>query len=160
MHDGNQLVFFSCCRVILVQNAPEKPLVAMPSPNFTVTVTPTRGDHQVVASVECNVPLPSSPSTALKSEKSSTFTIHEPDVESYENACDQRNNKVESRNASTDESLELNIQEILGLDVEFNGRNKSSQMGHNSKTDTGRVHNKAVFKSLPNLSASSENLLV
>lgn len=133
----------------------------MPSPNFTVTVTPSRREHQVIASVECNVPPHSTPSTALKSEKCSAFTIHKPDiVESYESTCDQK--MVDSRrSASSDESLELNIQEILGLDVDFNGRNKSSQLGHNSKTDNNsRVHNKTVFKSLPNLSASSENLLV
>lgn len=66
---------------------------------------------------------------------------------------------MESSPVSSDESLELNIQEILGLDVDFNAR-KTAQLGHNSKTDASRVHNKTVFKSLPNLSASSENLLV
>lgn len=121
----------------------------MPSPNFTVTVTPSRRDHQVVASVECNIPPHSAPSTALKSEKCSAFTIHKPDVESYGNTCDSAR-----RSVSSDGSLELNIQEILGLDVELGTR-----MGNSSMTDA-RVHNKTVFKSLPNLSASSENLLV
>lgn len=131
----------------------------MPPPSFTVTVTPSRRDHQVVASVECNVPPHSTPSTALKREKCSAFTIHKPDVESYETTCDR--GRVDARSVSSDESLELNIQEILGLDVDFNARNKSSHMGHNSKTDNSHnSHNKTVFKSLPNLSASSENLLV
>lgn len=152
------LTFSFCYRIILVQNAPEKPIVSIPSPNFTVTVTPSRRDHQVLASVECNIPPSSAPSTTLKGEKCSAFVIHKPDVESYENTCDQR--RIDIRSVSSDESLELNIQEILGLDVDFNARNKSAQMGHNSKTDTGKVHNKTVFKSLPNLSASSENLLI
>lgn len=136
-------------------------MTVLPPPNFTVTVTPSRRDHQVVASVECNVPPHSTPpSTALKREQCYAFTIHKPDVESCEIPCDQR--KLDAKSVSSDESLELNIQEILGLDVDFNARNKSSHMGHNSKTDTNssRVHNKTVFKSLPNLSASSENLLV
>lgn len=140
----------------MVQNAPEKSVVAVPSPNFTVTVTPARRDHQVVANVECNVPPHSMPSTTLKEEdeKCSAFTIHKSDTEPYENAPDSR--RAASRSTSSDESLELNVQEILGLDVDFGGR-KVSPVANSTKADS---KNKGVFKSLPNLSASSENLLV
>lgn len=55
------------------------------------------------------------------------------------------------------EALELNIQEILALDVEYTKKKDPRIQGHHSKN--GDKIKKNVFKSLPNLSASSENLL-
>lgn len=62
--------------------------------------------------------------------------------------------------------LELNIQEMLALDIENSIRrsksNKDSVISLGSTTQeakTGINRNKTVFKSLPNLSSSSENLL-
>lgn len=62
--------------------------------------------------------------------------------------------------------LELNIQEMLALDIENSMRRskttKDSVISLGSTTQeakSGINRNKTVFKSLPNLSSSSENLL-
>nr|XP_022919225.1 E3 ubiquitin-protein ligase MARCH4 [Onthophagus taurus] len=164
-------------RIILVQNAPEK-VISPPSPNFNVTIHPNRVEpsSQVIANVECNVPPPrvsnpvessymfdggskmyvqtissnsslsNSDSSKRSSKKSGLFVKDKMDSVSIgRNSCD---------------ALELNIQEILALDIEYSKRHSSvSGLAHCSK-DIEKIKNKGVFKSLPNLSASSENLLV
>lgn len=137
-----------------MQNAPEKPL-PIPSPNFPLALPPSRRDltSQVVASIECNVAPPPPP---LKSDSRST--IHKSDTE-LDMPEDGR--RPENESISSYDALELNIQEILALDVDYGARKASGSqmMAHTSKTES-RAPNKALFKSLPNLSASSENLLV
>lgn len=76
-------------------------------------------------------------------------------------SCIDKNDNVSIGKTSCD-ALELNIQEILALDMEYNKRHMSVvELPHTSKTDNdNKVKSKNLFKSMPNLSASSENLLV
>ncbi|GJQ86405.1 hypothetical protein Trydic_g10315 [Trypoxylus dichotomus] len=175
-------------RIILVQNAPEK-VIAPPSPNFSITIHPNRIEpsSQIVANVECNVPPPriSNPiessyifdapgcGTVTKNNNaklymetiSSTSSLIKSDSTdpSYKmTCCIDKIDNVSIGKTSCD-ALELNIQEILALDMEYNKRHMSvAELPHTSKTDneSNKVKNKNLFKSMPNLSASSENLLV
>ena len=74
--------------------------------------------------------------------------------------CTDKIDNVSVGKTSCD-ALELNIQEILALDMEYSTKMYSSTTGlaHTSKTEVDKVRKKTVFKSLPNLSDSSENLL-
>lgn len=141
-------------RIILVQNAPEKPL-PIPSPNFALAVPPpNRRDlpSQVVASIECNAARP----PLVKSDSRSTMHKSDTELDMPEDGREPERDSISSYDA-----LELNIQEILALDVDCGARKAagSQMMAHTSKTES-RAPNRALFKSLPNLSASSENLLV
>lgn len=67
-------------------------------------------------------------------------------------------NKLDTKSIGSNscKALELNIQEILALDIEYNKKYKPCS----SKTIKDNMKPKHVFKSLPNLNASNENLLV
>lgn len=182
----SQHLFSYFFRIILVQNAPEK-VIAPPSPNFSITIHPNRIEpsSQVVANVECNVPPPrignplessymfDAPGCGTKTNNaklymetiSSTSSLIKTDSTepSYKmTSCIDKIDNVSIGKTSCD-ALELNIQEILALDMEYNKRHMSvAELPRTSKSDTdnNRVKNKNLFKSMPNLSASSENLLV
>ncbi|KAF5269186.1 hypothetical protein FQR65_LT02486 [Abscondita terminalis] len=168
-------------KIILVQNAPdsasEKIAISPPTPNFNITVhsSPATNERssQVIANIECSVSphyntvestykfeeplntsddmyLQSYTSTLNKSMQSQSLS----DPVSYTD--DKETTSLE--NTSFD-ALELNIQEVLALDVEHSAQKSKISLAHSSRADD-RNKNKSIFKSLPNLSASSENLLV
>lgn len=151
-----------------MQNAPEKVPIAPPSPNFSITVNPPQrwGDvpSQVVANVECNVPPPQETDAhaGLSTKQSSNEVPRE--TRSLSSLCKSEHSIVaspvedECRSLGNNScnALELNIQEILALDVEYAKRGAKASR-HAKVTDETKRN---VYKSLPNLSASSENLLV
>lgn len=103
----------------------------------------------------------------------STTDYHRTDTPSYDqfsNAGDPRcSDKFLRMETPCFDPLELNIQEMLALDIENTirrsktAKNSVVSLGSNatSATDNSSINrnNKSVFKSLPNLSSSSENLL-
>lgn len=172
----------------MVQNAPEKAIITPPSPNFNITVNPPANrlelTSQVVANVECNAPPPQclfnegnnfvQSSCSMKEEPGKDVKMYiENDLTSVSslqksdslqsdsnNVSSTQNNENRSIGDNSCDALELNIQEILALDIEYCSRNsKGSFLGQSSKSSE-KIKSKSVFKSLPNLSASSENLLV
>lgn len=167
-----------------MQNAPDKAVVTPPSPKFTITVNPpiTRGSvpSQVVANVECNAP-----STNRSSNDNANFvqstSMGKEDVKMYtendltsvsslqKSASEQSDSNnvscsqnIENQSIGTNscDALELNIQEILALDVEYCKRGPKRSFPGPSAKQSEKMKSMSVFKSLPNLSASSENLLV
>ncbi|CAH0557296.1 unnamed protein product [Brassicogethes aeneus] len=157
-------------RIILVQNAPEKQ--SAPSPNFAYSCSDPRQQMapHVVSIVECG--MPSSITTSrndlqlcyvfeneseVKRKKHldrSSSSIQKADVH-VEDLCDTpQHYSVENLNVDFKES------NILALDIECPSNTiKKYSLQNTSKTDI--VKNKScVFKSLPNLSTSSENLLL
>lgn len=161
-------------RIILVQNAPEKPIVVPPSPNFIIDsrqLIPL----QVMTHVEHNSNVPSSntdsrndvfyvfESEVMKKEcNSSCSSIQKADVhvedldtpQNYVNNCGHSslfdNNKITGIGTN-----------ILALDIECptDNKKKFSLQQPSFKTDIVK-NNSCVFKSLPNLNTSSENLLL
>lgn len=154
-------------RIILVQNAPEKP--STPSPNFAYSsdyrqqVPPS----QVVSTVDCGMASSNTTSrnempmcyvfeneTEVKRKKNlerSRSSLQKADVH-VEDLCD-----TPHRHSVEDCSVESNI---IALDIECPSNTiKKYSLQNTPKTDI--VKNKScVFKSLPNLSTSSENLLL
>lgn len=155
-----------------------------PSPNFNNTkiVSTERGEisSQVTANIEHNL----SGSNAISNrplersyvfESESNKISNKNDVNMYveyetsSNTSTDKSETIKAETASTSdnkldarsigsnscEALELNIQEILALDIEYSKKHLPTS----SKT-TEKIKPKHVFKSLPNLNASSENLLV
>ncbi|XP_018331016.1 E3 ubiquitin-protein ligase MARCH8 [Agrilus planipennis] len=163
-------------RIILVQNAPENEKVALslvqPDQNLEQINLSSADYHstQTVANVECpnqyhNVPLSHTTdldSAALEEDNSPTYMstssvfqfseeVHTQPGSSKETHADSR-----STGESSIDALELNIREVLDLDTNMNkGSNRVTKQKNHSKSKT-----KYIFKSLPNLSASNENLLV
>lgn len=93
-----------------------------------------------------------------------------PSYDQFSNAGDPRcSDKFLRMETPCFDPLELNIQEMLALDIENTirrsktAKNSVVSLGSNatSATDNSSINrnNKSVFKSLPNLSSSSENLL-
>lgn len=175
----------------MVQNAPEKTVIIdPPSPNLNTSriISNNRGElsSQVVANVEHNLPRrPLDPNRHLelsyvfedeisKNSKEDVNMYIENDTSS--NTSTQKSETIKSEQGASPvakvdnnsiggnscDALELNIQEILALDIEFTKRNVKSSNGggHSSKTVQQKMKPRHVFKSLPNLSASSENLLL
>lgn len=105
---------------------------------------------------------------ALETNKDNGFNRMEtPSYDQFSNSGDPRcSDKFLRIDTPSFDPLELNIQEMLALDIENSIRrsksNKDSVISLGSTTQeakTGINRNKTVFKSLPNLSSSSENLL-
>ncbi|XP_057671801.1 E3 ubiquitin-protein ligase MARCHF8 [Diorhabda carinulata] len=155
-------------RIILVQNAPEKPTAPPPSPYFQKSV----GHHvptQIVTVAEYNQPS-SITNSNLQNEmqmcyvfedeckvkccRKSASSIQKADVH-VEDLCDTSRNDT-----SLHKSPDISRNNILALDIECPSSSKKKYSLQNSlKTDI--VKNRScVFKSLPNLSTSSENLLL
>lgn len=175
-----------------MQNAPEKTVIIdPPSPNFNASrnASTERGElsSQVIANVEHNLsgsniisnrPLELNYIFENKPDKISKDNVNmyvEYDTSSNTSTHKSDTAKAETVSTSEDkidshsvggkscEALELNIQEILALDIEFNKRYSTSSGGgggNSSKHTNEKIKSKHLFKSLPNLSASSENLLV
>lgn len=155
----------------MVQNAPEK--IAPPaSPTLAVQIKPGRVEEssgrrseQVVANIESSPHEPPPPPLAI-SLTSTGETSSVPTVSTT-------SNHLLRNNATVVDPLELNIQEMLALDLENTNRRMANRdsasvvslgtvvdAGERPPvgTTTGRA-SRGVFKSLPNLSSSSENLL-
>lgn len=163
-----------------MQNAPEKSLIIdPPSPKFSAgrNESVERGElsSQVVANVEHNLsgsnvisnsnrPLEINYVFESKAGKEGANVCADCDAGSKSESLKTETvstseDKLEDNNSC--DALELNIQEILALDIEFNKRYSSSSGGGNSSGKAAeKIKPKHMFKSLPNLSASSENLLV
>lgn len=170
-------------RIILVQNAPdsasEKIPIAPPTPNFNITIhsSPATNERssQVTASIECNVaPHCNTKESTYKFDKALNPTEEDLYLNSYTSQhlgeawasptpsdhlslTDEK--EITSLGNTSFDALELNIQEVLALDVEQSAHRSRILSGHSSRSGS-KNKNKGVFKSLPNLSASSENLLV
>ncbi|XP_065163002.1 E3 ubiquitin-protein ligase MARCHF8 [Atheta coriaria] len=161
-------------RIILVQNAPEKQPPPAPSPVVRVAISPpNRSDFssEVVANVEHNAPPrysegPQVESCYVFNAPVDNVKTHAADKSAPPNTSRQpppppaSDNDKKSIGANSCDALELNIQEILALDIEYSKRcSRSSGDGHTAPAER-IAQSKSVFKSMPNLSASSENLLV
>lgn len=167
----------------MVQNAPEnvceKVVIAPPTPNFNIALRSSPGatdrSSQVTANIECNVSPRHDPAN-MTCKFENTNNPEEDDVfsQTYTSSAFDKSMQspvISEQISYTDEkettslantsfdALELNIQEVLALDVEHSAQRLRNYSGQSSKTDN-RNKNKSIFKSLPNLSASSENLLV
>lgn len=169
----------------MVQNAPEK-ILPPPSPTLTVPMKPPCGcpqpdlpgrcSSQVVANIESSPREPLPPhsgetSIQIKPPYSSNSTDKpEPSTDLATPGYDQFSNGGEPPSNRFD-ALELNIQEMLALDIENSARKTAkgttsasvmslSIQPQTSPPPTGCTRAaRGVFKSLPNLSSSSENLL-
>ncbi|XP_023021997.2 uncharacterized protein [Leptinotarsa decemlineata] len=154
-------------RIILVQNAPEKPSAPPSSPYFqrdTRQHMPT----QVVTVAEYNQPSSVTNSNSrndmqmcyvfeneckVKCCSSSASSIQKADVH-VEDLCDT------PRNEDSPNSSESSRNNILALDIECpNSSRKKFSLQNSLKTEVVK-NRSSVFKSLPNLSTSSENLLL
>nr|CAH7768505.1 unnamed protein product [Callosobruchus chinensis] len=153
-------------RIILVQNAPEKPALPPPSPYFQRDSRP----HvltQVVTVAEYNQPSSLTNTNSqndmqlcyvfqnenkVKCCSSSASSVQKADVH-VENLCDTPHTE-----GNTSSNMLRN--NILALDIECpsNSKKKYSLEG-SLKTEIVRNYS-CVFKSLPNLNTSSENLLL
>lgn len=165
-----------------MQNAPdstlEKIAIVPPTPNFNVTLhsSPLTNERpsQVIANIECNVSsCCDSVNSTYKFEEAhqtddnlylQTYTSSGLDKllqssHSSEHVTYTDDKETSSLGNTSFDALELNIQEVLALDVEHNISKSKNSLSCSSKSDN-RNKNKTIFKSLPNLSASSENLLV
>lgn len=172
-------------RIILVQNAPEKPAPVPPSTSYTFSPATTgqQFSSQVQAHVEYNMP----PSTYSNSNNdlqlvytfdkplmdetdkpqkqlvSTSSSLHKNDLQ-VEDLCEISPNKVISklREHSWSDSRIQSQRQILALDIECPSAGNVKINTDLSKTDsTARMKkSNSVFISLPNLNASSENLLV
>lgn len=97
----------------------------------------------------------------------SDYRTDTPSYDQFSNAGDPRcSDKFLRIETPSFDPLELNIQEMLALDIENSIRRSKTakdsviSLGStNQETKPGIHRNKNVFKSLPNLSSSSENLL-
>ncbi|CAG9825204.1 unnamed protein product [Phaedon cochleariae] len=154
-------------RIILVQNAPEK-LPPSPSPYFerdTRQPVPT----QIVTIAEYNQPSSVTNSNSqndmqmcyvfeneckVKCCSSSSSSVQKADVH-VEDLCDTPKFESDAPN-----SMDMSRSNILALDIECpNSSRKKYSLQNSLKTDVVR-NRSCVFKSLPNLSTSSENLLL
>nr|CAI5832493.1 unnamed protein product [Callosobruchus analis] len=153
-------------RIILVQNAPEKPALPPPSPYLHRDSRP----HvltQVVTVAEYNQPSSLTNTNSqndvqlcyvfqnenkVKCCSSSASSVQKADVH-VENLCDTPHSE-----GNTSSNMSRN--NILALDIECpsNSKKKYSLEG-SLKTEIVRNYS-CVFKSLPNLNTSSENLLL
>ncbi|VEN63790.1 unnamed protein product [Callosobruchus maculatus] len=160
VHDGKSR------RIILVQNAPEKPALPPPSPYFHRDSRP----HvltQVVTVAEYNQPSSLTNTNSqndmqlcyvfqnenkVKCCSSSASSVQKADVH-VENLCDTPHGEENT-------SSNMSRNNILALDIECpsNSKKKYSLEG-SLKTEIVRNYS-CVFKSLPNLNTSSENLLL
>lgn len=162
-------------RIILVQNAPEKPIVVPPSPNFIIDsrqLIPL----QVLTHVEHNSTVPSSntdsrndvfyvfESEVMKKEcGSSCSSIQKADV--HVEDLDTPQNYIKCGTSSLLDGSSTQVtgfgSNILALDIECptDSKKKFSLQQPPFKTDVTK-NSSCVFKSLPNLNTSSENLLL
>ncbi|KAJ8977543.1 hypothetical protein NQ317_012922 [Molorchus minor] len=158
-------------RIILVQNAPEKPCAVPPSPYFHRD-SRQHLPSQIVTIAEYNQPSSDTHSNSqndlqlcyvfenecskVKCCSSSASSVQKADVH-VEDLCDTPKNELDLKSPSDD----LSTSNILALDIECptNSKKKYS-LQTPLKTDEAVKNNSCVFKSLPNLSTSSENLLL
>ncbi|KAF5296825.1 hypothetical protein FQA39_LY12343 [Lamprigera yunnana] len=168
-------------RIILVQNAPdsasEKIPISPPTPNFNITVqsSPATNERssEVIANIECSVsPHYNTIESTYKFEESINPT-EDMYLQSYNSSLNKvmqspslsdplsytDDKLITSLESTSFDALELNIQEVLALDVEHSAQKSKISLAHSSRVED-RNKNKGLFKSLPNLSGSSENLLV
>ncbi|KAJ8921019.1 hypothetical protein NQ315_015815 [Exocentrus adspersus] len=159
-------------RIILVQNAPEKPSAVPPSPYFH-RESRQHAPTQVVTVAEYNHPSSDTNSTSQndlqlcyvfeneckvnKCCSSSASSIQKADVH-VEDLCETPSNEPVDLRTPPDS---LSRSNILALDIECPTNSKKKYSLQNSlKTEVINKNNSCVFKSLPNLSTSSENLLL
>lgn len=137
-----------------MQNAPEKTLIAPPSPKFLFK----SGGHQQLAQ---NLTASNSDShhdhLCYVFEKESNKGEFFPDSESTSRKDDIR---IEDLCESPKAVIHQNSREILALDIESSSRSANQFSLNQSKTDVVRNSKSCVFKSLPNLNTSSEHLFV
>ncbi|KAK9888659.1 hypothetical protein WA026_000888 [Henosepilachna vigintioctopunctata] len=163
-------------RIILVQNAPEKPTPMPPSTSFTYDQDMVlQFPSQIQAHVEYNVPSAYAENSrndlhlcytfekqdTIEKEKmeenSSSSSVYKDDIQ-IEDLCEKSPVKCKSggRDLSWSDPR-MKDREILALDIQCPSAGPNLDY---HKTEITMKKSNSVFISLPNLNASSENLLV
>jgi hypothetical protein len=165
-------------RIILVQNAPEKPLLAPSSPSFIFTKSSHHQQYSPQVLAHGNFIPPANSDSNNDSQLCYVFEKEHHEKPSFvgntgsssqkddihvEDLCDtvSTDNFINPLASSMPSgSMNPNTREILALDIHCSSRSANEfSLNHSTKTDI--IHNKScVFKSLPNLNTSNENLLV
>lgn len=171
-------------RIILVQNAPEKPSAVPPSPNYLIDnrqfipmqSMQTNADRDLITPMESNGNSRSDLFYVFESEiskkrpyGSSSSSIQKADVH-VEDLDTPQNERVRQNAAANNfHCTEPNLRaSIVALDIECSNAAGAGpvkkfslpQSGSFLKTDSQVRIAPNVFKSMPNLSTSNENLLV
>lgn len=166
-------------RIILVQNAPEKPNPMPPSTSFTYDqALGQQFPPQIQAHVEYNVPSTYADNShnnhqlcftfqkedvvdkAKMDENSSNSSIPKDDIQ-IEDLCERTPEKLDKPKPNEGNSwmdLRMKEREILALDIQH--PSVVSPNVEHSKTENIMKKSNSVFISLPNLNASSESLLL